>query len=292
MAEGPSQTRGFAGLEVVAFESRRAKEVAALITTYGGMPIVAPIVREIAVGENTTAFAFAEKLLAGEVDCVICMTGVGTAALVEILKTRHSLESLVQAFSRVSVVARGPKPTKVLRELNIPIAIMVPEPNTWREILKELDGNSQGFSLSGARVAVQEYGVSNDAFLAALRKRGAEVLPVPVYRWALPEDKGPPVAAIERIISGDARVVLFTSSGQVHHLLEIATSAGRRDALLTALRNCAVCAVGPVCSETLREFGIPVDMTPSHPKMGPLVKEAAECVAGILAKKQNSGTLK
>ena len=291
MAKEAAQTRGFAGLEVVAFESRRAQEVAALITTYGGNPRVVPLVREVPLEENLAAFEFAEKLLNGKLDCLICMTGVGTAALVEVLKTRHSLGTLVQAFSRITVVARGPKPTKVLRQLNIPITIMVPEPNTWREILLELDGNSVGVCIRGSRIAIQEYGVSNQPFLAALRERGAEVIPVPVYRWALPEDVNPALAAIERIISGDARVLLFTSSVQVHHLLEIARSIGRREKLLNDLRKCAVCSVGPVCSETLREFGIPVDMTPSHPKMGPLVMEAADCVAGILAKKQNSSAL-
>jgi uroporphyrinogen-III synthase len=287
MAGGPSQTCDFAGLEVVAFESRRAKEVAALIFKCGGNPRVIPLLREVPLEENSAAFEFAERLLAGKLDCIICMTGVGTAALIEILKTRYALEILVRAFSGVTVVARGPKPTKVLRDLNIPIAIMVPEPNTWREIVQELDGNSRGFNLSGARVAVQEYGVSNQAFLGALKERGAEVLPVPVYRWELPDDVGPVHAAIERIISGDARVLLFTSSAQVHHMLEIAANSGHRELLFTALRTCAVCSVGPMCTETLQEFGIAVDMTPSRPKLGPLVMEAAERAAAILARKQN-----
>ena len=36
-------------------------------------------------------------------------------------------------------------------------------------------------------------------------------------------------------------------------------------------------------SETLRDHGVHVDMEPSHPKMGVLVREAAEQSAGILA---------
>lgn len=70
---------GFGGLKVVAFESRRAQEIATLISAYGGVPLVAPSMREIPLGENPAAFGFAERLFAGELDAVIFMTGVGTA---------------------------------------------------------------------------------------------------------------------------------------------------------------------------------------------------------------------
>ncbi len=108
------------------------------------------------------------------------------------LETRYPREKIVRGLSEIIVVARGPKPIKVLRELQVPVTISVPEPNTWREILEALEQNARGFKLEGSRVAVQEYGVSNEAFLQQLRERGAEVLRVPVYRWDLPEDLAPP----------------------------------------------------------------------------------------------------
>lgn len=171
---------------MVAFESRRAKEMATQISNHGGIPQVAPSMREIPLEENPAAFTFAEKLFADRIDAVIFMTGVGTRTLVEVLETRCPREKIVRALSQITVVARGPKPIKVLRELQVPITITVPEPNTWREILQALDGNSRGITLKGNRVAVQEYGVSNQRFLRELGERGAQVLRVPVYRWALP----------------------------------------------------------------------------------------------------------
>jgi uroporphyrinogen-III synthase len=80
-----TNSAGFDGLEVVSFESRRAREMAALITNLGGMPRVAPSVREVPLEDNPAAFKFAEQLLAGQVDAVLFMTGVGTRALVEVL---------------------------------------------------------------------------------------------------------------------------------------------------------------------------------------------------------------
>src|SRR5262245_9915464 len=44
---------GFAGLRVLALESRRASEIEELIATYGGKPVVAPALREVPLDSNT-----------------------------------------------------------------------------------------------------------------------------------------------------------------------------------------------------------------------------------------------
>ena len=285
MSEQRTQAVGFRGLEVVAFESRRAKEMATLISNHGGVPLVVAAVRETPLEDNPAAFTFAEKLFAGQLDALICMTGVGTRTLVDVLARRYPREKILHGLSQVSVVARGPKPVKVLRELHVPITITVPEPNTWREILQELDESPRGFTVKGSRIAVQEYGVPNEAFLQELRERGAEVLRVPVYRWALPEDLGPLQKALEAIAEGRARVLLFTNSAQVYHLIQVASDGGLKERLLQALRRCLVCSVGPTCSEALVANGISVDLEPEHPKMGSLVHEAAARAQELLLRK-------
>src|SRR5215470_14097292 len=150
---------GFAGLRVLALESRRAAELAKLISTYGGDPVVAPAMREIPLETNTEALAFAEALLAGQFDIVIFLTGVGTRAVLQVAETKYKRDDFVAALQRVKVVPRGPKPIAVLRELGIAPALTVPEPNTWRELLDALDeaaASSPGFRLRGARIALQE----------------------------------------------------------------------------------------------------------------------------------------
>lgn len=280
----------FDGLEVVAFESRLSKEMATLISRLGGVPRVAPSMREAPLDENPAAFVFAEKLFAGQLDAVIFMTGVGARALVEALETRYPREKIVSALGGTTVVARGPKPIKVLRELRVPITITVPEPNTWREILQELDENPRGLALKGSRVAVQEYGVSNPAFLQELKERGAEVLQVPVYRWTLPEDIRPLNAAIEAIVEGRARVVLFTNAAQVDHVMRVASENGLKERLLDAFHSCAVCSVGPTCSEALLLNGVAPDLEPDQKKMGSLVHEAAGRAPELVRLKKSGET--
>lgn len=273
--------KGFSGVRVVSFESRRATEMERLIRTYGGDALVAPSMREVPLERNEPALAFARDLLDGRFDMVLFLTGVGTRALGKAVQTRYDFTKFLDALRRVKVIARGPKPIAVLREWNVPVHIRVPEPNTWREILAALEPLP-----AGKRIAVQEYGKSNLELLDALRAGGLEVTPVPVYQWELPEDTAPLRAAIRSICNGQAAVTLFTTSVQVDHLLQVAAKMGCEPALRAQLQQMMIASIGPVASEALREQGLHVDLEPSHPKMGFLVKEAAEQSAAILARKQ------
>src|SRR5437867_9969316 len=216
---------GFAGLRVLSLESRRAPEMAKLITTYGGEAIVAPSMREVPLESNTEALGFAAALIDGKFDIVIFLTGVGTRALLHAVETAYKRGEYIASLQRVKVVARGPKPVAALREIGITPAITAPEPSTWHELLRALDDAgkaSRELGLQGARVAVQEYGVSNPELLAGLRERGAQVTRVPVYQWALSRDLAPLRAAISAIAEGTVDVALFTTAVQAVHLFQVA----------------------------------------------------------------------
>jgi uroporphyrinogen-III synthase len=276
----------FNGLAVLALESRRATETAKLISSRGGRPVVAPALREIPLASNVRALEFVNALIAGHFDMVILLTGVGTRALVGIAESAGQREPFLEAMRRVAIVARGPKPLAVLRELNIPANVAAPEPNTWHEILSALDAASAKFPVRGRSVAVQEYGVSNPALLAALTERGAKVTPVPVYQWALPEDLGPLRAAIAAVGRGEIDVVLFTTSVQVEHIFEVAAQMNAEAALRRGLDRMVVASIGPTTTETLDRRDLTPDLEPSHPKLGILVDEAARQSAAILTRKR------
>ncbi|HXA76374.1 MAG TPA: uroporphyrinogen-III synthase [Candidatus Acidoferrales bacterium] len=277
---------GLAGLRVLSLESRRAAEMAKLIDNYGGRAVVAPSMREVPLESNIEALEFARTLAANGFDMVIFLTGVGTRALARVVETIYPREQFAEALGRVIVVARGPKPVAALKELGVPVTITVPEPNTWRDLLRTLDETSGLGGLKGKRVAVQEYGASNAELLAGLRDRGAEVARVPVYQWALPEDIGPLRAAVEAIARGEIDVALFTTSMQVTHLLRIARQMKLERELRGAFVRILIGSIGPMTSEELREQGFSADFEPAHPKMGFLVNEAAQHGAEILKQKR------
>src|SRR5262245_55532435 len=219
------------GLHCLSFESRRSSEMATLIGNYGGRATVAPSMREVPLDDNPAALDFAERLDRGEFDVVIFLTGVGTRILMQTIAGAFPRERFAEALSRAKVVARGPKPQAVLRELQVPIWVNAPEPNTSHEVLEAIDAAAAPAGIKGCRIAIQEYGASSDELVDGLRAREAEVTSVPVYQWALPEDVTPLRDAITAVIHGEVDVVFFTTRVQVVHLYQVASELGLTDDL-------------------------------------------------------------
>jgi uroporphyrinogen-III synthase len=286
MMDPKTKQNGLAGLRVLTLESRRSVEMAKLIASYGGSPIVAPSMREIPLESNVEALSFARELMAGGIDMVIFLTGGGTRALARVVQTIYPLENFRTALSKVAIVARGPKPIAALKELGVRVTVAVPEPNTWRDLLQALDKNADAALLQGRQVAVQEYGSPNPELLEGLAERGARVTRVPVYQWALPEDTGPLRAAVEAIVRGEIDVALFTTSVQVRHLLRLAREMKLEQKVRSAFERVAVGSIGPVTSQELRDDNLHIDFEPEHPKMGFLVNEAGRRAAEMVVRKR------
>lgn len=266
----------FNGKTVLSFESRLSSETAALVKKYGGLPIEAPSMQEVPLDQHAAVFSFADALLSGDVDVLICMTGVGTRMMIDAMATRHDLDSICAALQRVRIVSRGPKPVGTLRDYGLKPDVKVPEPNTWREVLETIDRSEILQPLAGKRVAVQEYGRSNDELNAGLTERGARLDQVSIYRWALPDDTEPLKNGLRNLIAGEVDVVIFTSRTQADHVASFADELGMRAALDEALARVYVASIGPVCTEGLREHGVEPDFEPSRPKLGVMMRELAE----------------
>jgi uroporphyrinogen-III synthase len=307
-------TPSFNNLRVLTLESRRSSEMATLVANYGGQPISAPALREVPLDSNTDAIAFIEALLRHQFDLVVLLTGVGTRALLAVVDRRGVRADFLAALAGTKIAARGPKPVAVLRELGLAPWVTAPEPNTWRELLAAIDSKWRSNSesnpespipnpesripnpgnerpLAGSRVAVQEYGVANPQLLDGLRERGAQVVSVPVYRWALPDDIEPLRAAARAVAGGGVDVAMFTTATQVVHLLQVAEGIGLQSQVREGFASIVVASIGPTTSEELREQGIAIDIEASHPKMGFLVREAAERSTDVLRTKRRRGAL-
>ena len=242
---------------------------------------MAPSVQERALEEHREALEFVDRLQAGEFDLVVCMTGAGLAFLRDLALTASVIERLAAGLRSATIVSRGPKPLAILRELGAKADIVVPEPNTWKEVVQAVAARSE------RRIAVQEYGRPNPEMTAALEALDARVTPFAIYRWDLPENLGPLREAARRLAARDVDVVLFTSSIQLDHLLRIAAEQGIETGVRTSLAQHAVLAsVGPIMTASLEAAGLAVDIVPMHPKMAALVKAAAEVAAGALVRKR------
>ena len=198
-ARGRQKSVGLNGLRVCSFESRKGSEIRSLIERQGGTAMVAPSMREVPLDQNPEAFAFADELFAGRIDFMVFMTGVGARGLLDVLETRYSREAFFEALQKCCVIVRGPKPAAVLREWKVRIDHLVPEPNTWRELLAVLDASAK---IDGKRVAVQEYGQPNAEFYRGAGSRGADVRRFPSIAGRSPSTRPRYVRQSKRSLPG------------------------------------------------------------------------------------------
>jgi uroporphyrinogen-III synthase len=253
-------------------EARRASELAALVQTYGGVPRHAPALREEPSQDPMATAAFVDRLVADPPTLVVFQTGVGARALFAAVDEIGRSGELRALLAAATVAVRGPKPTAVLRELDVRVDRRAAEPYTTAELLDTI----ADVQIADRAVAVQHYGEPNAELVASLRSRGARVVEAEPYHWSLPADLAPLEALLRDLPNGGVDAVVVTSQVQVRHLFQVAERLGLRADLPAVLAaRTVVAAVGPVAARALRDHGVRVDLEPSHPKMGPLVRELA-----------------
>jgi uroporphyrinogen-III synthase len=283
-------TANFNGIRVLSLESRRAVEAGKLIRTYGGEPLTAPAMREISMSSDEPVIEFAEALMAGAFDLVIFTTGVGVRTLIKTVSEHIDREKFLNALRSVKIAARGPKSSSALREAGIPIAVVAPEPFTWRVLVQAME-EKFGSDLNGMNIAVQEYGTSNPELLTVLAEKSVSITRVLVYQWALPEDVQPLREAVIALAHGHVDAVLFMNAGQVAHLFLMAERMGYTEALYEGFRSTVIGSIGPSTTEGLSLYRLSPDFEPSQSKMGFLIKEIAENAEKLLKQKRAAASL-
>ena len=253
---------------IAILESRFGEHLAGLLEKKGAVAIRAPALAEEPDVDPGAIRALVENWTLHPFRLAIFQTGVGTRALFEATDALGIGARLSSLLAECLVVARGPKPTAVLRGRSIRIDFSAADPYTTAQVLDAIGS----VDLSGQRVLVQRYGDANEGLDAALRARGASVVEVPLYRWALPSDIGPLVRLIGELGRGTVDAAVFTSASQVRNLFSVAKEHGGVDGLRENLNATLVASIGPVCSDALRSAGVRVGLEASPPKLGPLVE--------------------
>jgi uroporphyrinogen-III synthase len=279
-----TQEHGFAGYHVLALESRRGEDMRRLIRGHGGVPLVVPSLEERPRGPSEELHEFVQRLERRDIAVVIFLTGTGARMLVRAVGDVLSPSAFAEALNQTIVIARGPKPLAALRQLSVSAPQQIASPYTWREILRRLDDDD--IAVRDRVVAVQEYGEPTEGLLDGLRQRGAIVLRLLVYEWALPSDIQPLRNAVTAAAAGQIDVMLLTAAVQVKHFFEVAAELGVVDSVRRARERMCVASIGPTTSEALRDHGITPDLESNRPNMGVLVLEAAAATRDIVTQRR------
>ncbi|WP_084704479.1 uroporphyrinogen-III synthase [Phaeacidiphilus oryzae] len=271
-AAEPAETPGpLTGFTVGVTAARRRDELSALLRRRGARVVLAPTLRILPLEDDAALRRATEECLAAPLDYVVATTGVGWRGWMSAAEGWGRGGELADACRRAVVLSRGPKATGAVRASGLGEEYS-PQSEGTDELLTWLLARD----LKGRRIAVQEHGLPLDSFSAALRERGAEVVPVPVYRWAPPADPEPVRRLVDLTVRGEVHALTFTSAPAAVALIEAAEARGLRRELLDALRSdvLAVC-VGPVCARPLDDLGIP-SIHPARGRLGSLVRELTE----------------
>ena len=276
------------GLTVAVTASRRALELAHLITNFGGIPYISPTVGiESNMDKSKEAEEFIKKIIEDKLDYVIFMTGPGVYSLMSAAKKIQMENNVIEALKHTTVVARSLKPKIALANYGIKTDI-VPVENTAEGIAKLLksrciQGKKIGvlwhgsyfpvlrneMSAAGAKI----FECSTYTYSFDLKESGAKILEEMGFKYVSP-DQDKVIKLIEAINKGEIDAITFTSPPSVRDLFKIAESHRMKEPLLISLNNnVIVVAIGPSTKKALEENAVKVDVMPQIYKMGPMVKE-------------------
>jgi uroporphyrinogen-III synthase len=255
------------GRRIAILESRLGIQLAELIARAGAIPLHAPALAEVPDGDPRALGEFLDSCAQRPPALFIFQTGVGTQALLDMTESLGRTGQLLKLLADAKVAERGPKPAAVLRAHAIRIDLATQDPHTTTEVLRALDD----VPIAGNRVVVQRYGESNRDLEAGLRQRGAEVIELPMYRWALPQDTAPLTRLLDALDRNEVDAAVFTSASQGRNLFPFAREQGREEGLRAGLKRVTVFSIGPVCTRALAALDVRVDAESSPPKLGPLL---------------------
>jgi uroporphyrinogen-III synthase len=257
------------GRTVAVTAERRRAELGALLERRGASVVYAPAIRVVPLEDDADLLAATREVLARPVDLAVATTGVGFRGWLAAAADWDL--PLVEHLRPARVLARGPKARGAIRGGGLADA-WSPESESSAEVLEHLLSGAEG-PLAGRRIAVQLHGDPLTGVIAALREAGAEVIPVPVYRWMPPEDVAPLHRLVRSLATGTPDAVTFTSAPAAASLLQAADDLGLRDDVVAALRGPVVpVAVGPVTAAPLTAAGVPTRQ-PARARLADLARE-------------------
>ncbi|GAA1374150.1 uroporphyrinogen-III synthase [Catellatospora chokoriensis] len=258
-----------AGFTVGVTADRRRDELAALLERRGARVVIAPALRIVPLHDDSQLREATRRCLDTPPDVVVANTGIGMRGWLEAAEGWGLADPLRTVLAEAYIVARGPKARGAVRAAGLHDQ-WSPDSESCDECLAHLLKRGVG----GQTVAVQLHGDQQPEFCASLRAAGADVIEVPVYRWAPPLDSAPLHRLVDLVSNRLVDAITFTSAPAVGALLAAAGPGG--DAVLEALRADVIAAcVGPVTAAPLIRQGIPV-IAPARARLGALVRAIAD----------------
>lgn len=258
------------GIRVAVPESRQLDTLTQLLERRGATVRRVPLVSIHDAPDPVPVLEWVKRFISSPPDLFIILTGEGIKRLLALAERYGQREGLFRALENTTLLCRGPKPDRALREAGLKGGIKASAP-TSAGIIESL----KHMAIEGQQIAVQLYGDDpNDKLMTYLASRQAVADPVAPYVYADEIEESAVIDLIEAISTKAVDVITFTSQPQYRRLVQVASKHKRLEQLKSGLNSCCVAVVGPVVREQLEADGITVDIMPSQAYfMKPLVTE-------------------
>lgn len=268
-ASAPADPRPLEGFRIGVTAARKVEEQIALLERRGALVEWAPALSmDPNQVDDTSLRAATEQVLAAPVDMLLATTGIGMRAWFDRAEEWGLLAPLLEHLGRAEILARGPKSVGALRRRGLR-ELWAPESESFEDVLEHLRGRD----LTGRRIVVQEHGQSLSMAAHALRRQGADVLTVTVYRVETAADPEPMFRLVDLIADRELDAVTFTAAPAVAALMDAAGSTGRRDDVISAFQADVIAAcVGPVTAAAFELWGVPT-IFPDRSRLAAMVKQ-------------------
>jgi len=260
--------KALSDLTVLVPESRELDLFTIMLEEEGASVLRCPLVRILDLEETQESERWIRRLIAGEFQDVIWLTGEGLRRLLPIVRSMACEEEFLMGLARVRSITRGPKPARALRELGLAPGLAAAVP-TSQGVLDALKGEN----LRGRRIGVQLYPGGAAPLLTELKARGAEIRSVTPYRYASQAETHQVGDMVRAMAAGHIGLLAFTASPQVERLFQVARDANVDEELAKGLARTPIAAIGPVVEETLERHGVKIAIRPpSSFHLKPLVR--------------------
>lgn len=240
-------------------EGRQLEELAQLLEKEGAIPLRCPLISILDAPDAAPVSAWLDDAIAGRFELLVMMTGEALRRLLDFAERGGRREAFIQALARTSILTRGPKPVRALKEIGLAPALSAETPTTAGVI-----ATLRPQPLRGKTIGVTLYGEPNPPLEQFLIDAGATVRTVMPYVFAPATDAARVVEMLQRMANGEVQFIVFTSSPQVDRLFEVAQQQQQEPLLRQAFARTKVAAVGPLVAETLRERQVRVDVCPEQ----------------------------
>jgi uroporphyrinogen-III synthase len=195
-------------------------------------------------------------------------------------------DRLQAVIQRAELITRGPKAVGALATGGYEVAWNAPNAR-YGEIVAMLAERG----VTGARIGVQLDGADAPDLCRQIADLGADVIPIPVYRWSQPENLAPAERLIRAVCDRRIDALTFTARPAVGNFVALVDRMGLAAEVGAALAGTTTSfCVGPVCATGFGGTGWPDPVVPERTRLGALVQkisvhyaqQAVElCLAGI-----------